>query len=333
MKCILCKNYSSSKTLPCTECAKSEKAIEIAKKFHEGVEISKRKNSDVKCFTCSNECKLRNNEFGLCKIRFVKDRVIKSLSSEEKGLLYYYLDPLPTNCCNSWFCSGSKLAGYNLALFYYGCNFDCLFCQNFEHKNIDQAKIINLNELLQVAKRKEVKCICHFGGSPEPQMNFALNFSKKALDERKDLMICWEWNGAGNERLALKAAELSYESNGTVKFDLKAWNKNLHFTLTGRSNEQVLKNFERIFSKFPEVLSATTLLVPYYVDEEEVENISKFIASFSKEIPYSLLVFYPAHKLRDLPITPKEQVLACYKAAKKHLKNVYIGNIYLLQKI
>ncbi len=331
--CKICSKQSPSSLLPCPECAKTEKALEIAKNLHEGIEKLERRKFDAQCFVCANKCKLNNNELGLCKIRFAENGKVKSLCSEEKALLYYYLDPLPTNCCNSWFCTGSKLTGYNLALFYYGCNFDCLFCQNYEHKNVEQAKAIGLNELLEVAKRKDVKCICHFGGSPEPQINFALNFSRKALEERKDIMICWEWNGAGNEKLALKAAELSYASNGTVKFDLKAWNKSLHFLLTGRSNEQVLKNFEKIFSKFPEVLSATTLLVPYYIDEKEVENIAKFIASLSEEIPYSLLVFYPAYRLKDLPITPKEQVFACYKAAKKHLKNVHIGNLHLLESV
>ncbi len=177
---------------------------------------------------------------------------------------------------------------------------------------------------------KRVKCICHFGGSPEPQLPFAIKFSKEVL-KRRNVMICWEWNGAGRTSLALKAAKLSQKSNGTVKFDLKAWNPNLHRILTGRSNEQTLRNFERIFDKYPEVLSATTLLVPYYVDEEEVEGIARFIASLSDEIPYSLLIFHPDFRLSDMPITPKSQVKRCYEVAKRYLKKVHIGNMHLLK--
>jgi pyruvate formate lyase activating enzyme len=175
-----------------------------------------------------------------------------------------------------------------------------------------------------------VKCICHFGGSPEPQLPFALKFSRKALELREDLMICWEWNGAGNSALALKAAELSSKSDGTVKFDLKAWSKPLHLLLTGRDNDRVKRNFELIGKRFPEVLSATTLLVPYYVDEAEIEGIASFIASVDEKIPYSLLVFHPDYMLKDLPVTPRDQVIGCYKAAKKHLKNVNVGNLHLL---
>ncbi|MEM0503268.1 MAG: radical SAM protein [Archaeoglobaceae archaeon] len=308
MDCVFCGKRAPSKFLSlCVDCAKSEKALVIAEKLHQ------RKGGNVKaCKLCANECK----GIALC-------------GKPIYGNLIYYEDPLPTNCCNAWFCEGSRLSGTNLAVFYYGCNFDCVFCQNWSHKNVNR-RFVSLEELLSVIEKRRIRCICHFGGSPEPQLPFALKFSRKALEKRSDLMICWEWNGAGNTSLALKAAELSSKSNGTVKFDLKAWDENLHVLLTGRNPERVRKNFEIIGEKFPEVLSATTLLVPYYVDEKEVEEIASFIASINENIPYSLLVFHPDYLLRDLPITPREQVFNCFKTAKKFLKNVNIGNLHLL---
>ena len=308
MECVFCGKSAPSKFLGiCAECAKSERAMELVDKIH-----SKPAAPVKNCKLCANECK----GFALCGRPFY-------------GNLTYYEDPLPTNCCNSWFCKGSKLIGTNLAVFYYGCNFDCVFCQNWSHKNVNRY-FVDLEELLEAAKNERVKCICHFGGSPEPQLPFALKFSRKALELREDLMICWEWNGAGNSALALKAAELSSKSYGTVKFDLKAWSKPLHLLLTGRDNDRVKRNFELIGKRFPEVLSATTLLVPYYVDEAEIEGIASFIASVDEKIPYSLLVFHPDYMLKDLPVTPRDQVIGCYKAAKKHLKNVNVGNLHLL---
>jgi pyruvate formate lyase activating enzyme len=308
MECIFCGKNAPSKFLQvCVECAKSERAFEVAEKLHP------KKGGFVKtCKLCANECK----GIALC-------------GKPIYGNLIYYEDPLPTNCCNSWFCKGSRMFGTNLAVFYYGCNFDCLFCQNWSHKKVNR-NFVTLEELLKAVEAERVKCICHFGGSPEPQLPFALRFSREALKRRRDLMICWEWNGAGNTSLAIKAAELSSISGGTVKFDLKAWSEPLHVLLTGRGSERVRKNFEKIGEKFPEVLSATTLLVPYYVDEKEVEGIAGFIASVSEDIPYSLLVFHPDYLLRDLPITPRDQVLKCYKAAKKWLRNVNLGNLHLL---
>jgi pyruvate formate lyase activating enzyme len=79
-------------------------------------------------------------------------------------------------------------------------------------------------------------------------------------------------------------------------------------------------------------LGATTLLVPHYVDEEEVSSIAKFIAELDDTIPYNLLVFHPDFMMRDLPITPERQVLNCYKAAKKYLRRVTVSNLHLLAK-
>jgi len=323
VKCEICGNETYTKAIPiCPECSKSERALEFVERIHPDVHKIKGKGR-VKCRLCSNECGF--DDKGLCGLRFVD----KVLTSSNKAILSYYEDPLPTNCCNSWFCTGSELRGVNLAVFYYGCNFDCIYCQNYTHKFISEKNSVTVEEMVEKAMPERVKCICHFGGSPEPQLPFALKFSREVL-KRKRVMICWEWNGAGRTSLALKAAKLSHESGGTVKFDLKAWNPYLHMILTGRSNEQTLKNFERIFDKYPEVLSATTLLVPFYVDEREVEGVAKFLASLSDEIPYSLLIFHPDFLLSDMPITPKRQVMKCYEVAKKYLKKVHIGNIHLL---
>ncbi len=316
-----------SKTIPiCPRCAKTKKALDYAQKIHDGLGKIKGEGK-FKCRLCSNECGF--NDSSLCGLRYVEDGKLRIMNSPRNAVLHAYEDALPTNCCNSWFCKGSKLSGTNLAVFYYGCNFDCLFCQNWTHKNVKSGRIVSLDEIVEFAMKDRVRCICHFGGSPEPQIVFAINFSREVL-KRRDVMICWEWNGAGKTTFALKAAELSYKSGGTVKFDLKAYNPYLHLILTGRSNEQTLKNFEKIYDRYPDVLSATTLLVPYYVDEKEVEDIARFIANLSDEIPYSLLIFHPDYRLYDLPVTPRKQVERCYSVAKKYLKRVHIGNKFLL---
>lgn len=148
--------------------------------------------------------------------------------------------------------------------------------------------------------------------------------------------ICYEWNGDGHPSLVARALETVVESGGNVKFDLKAYDPNLHVVLTGLDNKRILENFEMVYRRFYErrrglpVLAATTLLVPGYVDEGEVGEIASFIASLDEGIPYSLLVFHPDYLMRDLPITPTEQVSRCYRAAKRHLRHVEIGNIGLL---
>jgi pyruvate formate lyase activating enzyme len=77
-------------------------------------------------------------------------------------------------------------------------------------------------------------------------------------------------------------------------------------------------------------LTATTLLVPGYVDATEISQIARFISGLNPEIPYSLLLFHPDFYMSDLPYTPRRQLDSCLEAARKYLKNVHVGNIQLL---
>ncbi|MCP8309592.1 MAG: radical SAM protein, partial [archaeon] len=150
------------------------------------------------------------------------------------------------------------------------------------------------------------------------------------------LRICFEWNGCGHPNLVRKAAELAFNSGGNIKFDLKCFDENMSLALSGVSNRRAFQNFGMIAQDFhvlrkdPPILTATTLMVPGYVDADEVEGIAKFIASLDRGISYSLLAFHPDFLMRDLPITPINQALNCYKVARKHLERVNIGNLQLL---
>ena len=305
------------------------------------------------CTLCSNECRMGDGDMGFCGLRWNEGGKLIQLTSPKIAVAYTYRDPHPTNCCAAWFCPAGTGAGYpryavkpgvesgyyNLAVFFYGCNFNCLFCQNSSHKYTSEGKRITLEDFVATVERdKRITCICYFGGSPEPHLPFALEASRQALEAcgSRVMRVCWEWNGCGNPSLVDKAAELSYVSGGNVKFDLKAYTPALSLALSGVPNRRAYENFEMIYRKYYEdrktlpVLTATTLLVPFYVDAKEVAGIAEFIASLNPEIPYSLLVFHPDYYMRDLPITPRKQVEECYNAARKHLKNIHIGNIHLL---
>jgi pyruvate formate lyase activating enzyme len=313
-----------------------------------------RSRKGIPCNVCSHECRIGEGEIGYCGLRRNVDGRLVSRVSTENALLHAYLDPQVTNCCSAWFCPAGTGAGYpnyayrtgpehgfyNLALFFYGCNFDCLFCQNISHKHLEAAEETTADQLVSATVRNpRVSCWCFFGGSPEPQLPFAINASRKilgVLPTQRILRICFEWNGCGNAHLAERAAELALKSGGNLKFDLKCHNPALSLALSGVENSSAFANFEAIYEKFYNerknlpVLTATTLMVSGYTDGDEVEQISKFIAKIDRSIPYSLLVFFPHHMMNDLPITPTTQVKECYEAARRHLRRVNIGNLSLI---
>jgi pyruvate formate lyase activating enzyme len=305
------------------------------------------------CNVCSNECRMAEGETGYCGLR--KNQKGKlSAPSPTKGKVSWYHDPLPTNCVGDWVCPAGTETGYpefsyrkgpeygykNLAVFYHGCNFNCLFCQNWDFRErLGSSQGMSAAELAGAVDSK-TSCICYFGGDPTPQLSHAIKTSQLALKRNKDriLRICWETNGSMHPRLLEKIVNLSLQSGGCVKFDLKAWSEELHIALSGVSNRRTLENFTAAAQWLkhrkdndPPLLIASTLLVPGYIDENEVSQIAAFIAGLSPDIPYSLLGFYPHFFMPDLPRTSRNHAETCRQAAlDAGLKKVRIGNVHLL---
>jgi pyruvate formate lyase activating enzyme len=160
-----------------------------------------------------------------------------------------------------------------------------------------------------------------------------------ARERNKDriLRICWETNGAMSKTLLGEMATSVLESGGCIKFDLKAWDEALHLALTGVTHQQTLANFRWLAQHLgsrsqPPPLIASTLMVPGYIDAQEVGSVAGFIASLNPGIPYSLLAFHPDYRMTDLPLTTRKQARACLDTARRAgLLRVKIGNTHLLR--
>jgi len=310
-----------------------------------------RDSTGTLCHICINRCQIPEDGWGYCGLRTRKEGALKGVSAGEGNVSWYY-DGLPTNCVADWVCPGGTGAGYpryaysagpeygfkSLAVFYHGCSFDCLFCQNWTHRERVRDKKRITSEELAKAVDQRTSCICYFGGDPTPQLPHSIEVSKCALEkvEGRILRICWETNGSMNPELLGEMLNLSLKSGGCIKFDIKAWNDSLHKALCGVSNARTKENFERAAQWVekrpkPPLLVASTLLVPGYIDEKEVEDISKWIASLDPEIPYALLAFHPQFFFKDLPTTSRRMAFRCKDVAEEAgLRNVRIGNLHLL---
>lgn len=292
-----------------------------------------------RCGLCVHTCVIGEGERGYCGIREVQHGKLRHMAgTPDQGLLHWYRDPLPTNCVADPFCVGHAQRGrHNLAVFYASCTIDCLFCQNYHFRETDPGRSPRLTaaELANTANPRTY-CVCYFGGDPASQMVHALAASR--LLAERGVVICCETNGTAHPRLMDRALDLSLVTGGCVKFDLKAHNDNLHRALTRASNHQTLTNFARAAARFderpiPPPVVASTLLVPGYVDAEEVGRIAHFIAALNPAIPYILLGFAPHFLFPDLPRTSvrhANEVEASARAAGLH--TVRIGNRHLLSR-
>jgi pyruvate formate lyase activating enzyme len=362
-ECQICKKDVGllAQALPvCLDCLRSgkeaiqpfiEKAHRRSREPFRLVKSPPRDRSGISCGVCVNQCQIPEGGWGYCGLRTQKEGTLEGVSSEEGNVSWYY-DGLPTNCVADWVCPAGTGTGYpqfaytsdpeygfkNLAVFYHGCSFDCLFCQNWTHRErIWDRKGVTPEELAQAVDDR-TSCICYFGGDPTPQLPHAIQVSKKALERVKGriLRICWETNGSMNLDFLKEMVDLSMTSGGCIKMDIKAWDDSLHTALCGVSNERTKKNFEWVAQWIkrrpePPLLIASTLLVPGYIDEKEVREISRWIASLNPNIPYTLLAFYPQFFFKDLPMTPRDLAIRCKQVAEgEGLRKVKIGNMHLL---
>jgi pyruvate formate lyase activating enzyme len=291
----------------------------------------------VQCKLCSNECSIGEEERGFCGLRTVhQGKIIHLAGTPQRGLLQWYRDPLPTNCVADWVCEGSQHPGdHNLAVFYASCTANCLFCQNWHYRQVSptQSKTISASELASAATLRTF-CACFFGGDPASQMPHALATAK--LLAQRGIRVCWETNGMMDPKLMDAAVQVSLRTGGCIKFDLKTFDEELALALTGVSNRRTLENFARAARRFDErpglpLVVASTLLVPGYVEPDQVGKIAHFIADNNVHIPYSLLAFAPNFYLHDLPCTPAVHAREAEAAASAAgLVNVRIGNRHLL---
>ncbi|MEM4558121.1 MAG: radical SAM protein [Desulfurococcaceae archaeon] len=313
-----------------------------------------------KCKVCGRECTIPINSRGFCGYRVNREgKISVSTLTPDRAVGMYYYDPHPTNCVALPVCPAATGLGYphyalhprgergyyNIAVFYGGCNLDCLYCQNWEYREMAyKAKpVLSISDLVSAVNQRTT-CVCYFGGDPGPFAPHAIISSRMMIERAKSIglrvfRVCWETNGLWNPILLEKAAELSLVTGGIVKIDFKAWSPEVYSVLCGieEKHVRIIRDNIKLVAKYakarqePPILVVSTLLVPGYVDEYEVDQITRYIASINPEIPYILLGFHPDYMLIDLPTTSWNHAEKALKIARENgLKNVWIENVFLL---
>ena len=360
-RCLICGKSSpfiSDSLGACLDCIRRGEALDLVKirravwRKDMGLPPSL-PDRGIRCNLCSNQCRIADR--GFCGVIERRGNKLEPVTGSWRVAIgYYYLDPLPTNCVANKVCPASTCRGfpeytkvcgpevgyYNLAVFYGACNLDCFFCQNMEHKRmaVRGGPLMTVEELVKEALRPEVTCICYFGGDPAPWSPHSLAVAREVLSKKR-VRVCWETNGLENTRIFRKMMEVAVKSGGLVKVDLKAWNPLVYEALTGvRGPERALKNLKEGAKWFkvrsdPPPLVVSTLLVPGYVDCDEVKAIAEYLSSLDERIPYVLLAFYPHFMANDLPSTPKKMALDCLREIKPLLNEVYLENAWLLSDL
>lgn len=106
--------------------------------------------------------------------------------------------------------------------------------------------------------------------------------------------------------------------------DPKSFNDKFYRNIGG--DFEMIKKFIKLAYKHAHI-EITTLIIPDENDsEEEIINLSNFIASIDKEIPLHISRFFPCYEMKDKKPTDMKKIYELSQIARKKLNYVYEGN-------
>ncbi len=290
----------------------------------------------VRCLACSWYCQIAPNQVGICASRYNQNGKLYSLVyGEAIGL---DLDPVEKKPLYHFY-PGESLLSFGTV----GCNFGCLFCQNWEMSNlvkssklkvkslkdsikkfIDSMSVqITPREIVEIAVENGAKGIAYTYNEPAIFVEFAHDCM--VLAKKKGLVNVFVSNGFESK----ETFDYIKDYLDAINIDLKSFRAEFYQKICLAKIEPVKENIKRYFQVGIET-EVTTLIIPGYNDDsKELEEIAKFLSSISPDLPWHISAFYPAYKMLDVPPTPVKKLIAAYEIGKKvGLHYIYVGNVY-----
>lgn len=269
----------------------------------------------VHCFLCPHNCKIAPGERGRCGVRENQAGELFSLNyGQISGIA---LDPMEKKPLYQ-FCPGSLV----LSVGSRGCNLDCGFCQNWSSVTTETTREITVEQLVVLAQQTRPQGNCGVAFTyTEPLMwyEFVHDAAKKVQEQGMAAVLVsngFIQQGPWLELLGHLDA---------VNIDLKAFSGSFYKTHCGGSLEPVKKAITLAVGKVH--LEVTTLLVEgHNTGQDEIRELSAFLADLDPDIPLHLSRYYPARRWKQPPTDPN-LVQSLAELARKRLNYVYTGNL------
>lgn len=274
--------------------------------------------SKIKCNVCPNYCNLSEGQVGICKARKNENGEIVSINYGHITSLA--LDPIEKKPL-SRFHSGTNI----LSVGSFGCNLHCPFCQNhsisMSNKNETQTEYKEPDQLIELALRlKDRNNIGLAFTYNEPLIGYEYVRDCGKLAKEHGLMNVVVTNGSFNENILDEIIPYIDAFN----IDLKGFTDSFYKKLGG--NLETVKKFIQKATEQAHV-EVTTLIIPKENDsEEEMIELSQFLAEINPDIPLHVSRFFPTYKMQDRLPTEVRKVYRLANIARERLKYVYEGN-------
>jgi pyruvate formate lyase activating enzyme len=287
-------------------------------RFHSALLWEKLANQQVRCFACAHLCKIRPEQFGICGVR-------KNTGGELYTHVYEYpvavhSDPIEKKPLFH-FLPGSRALSLGTA----GCNFQCLFCQNYDISQQRGEQVegapLGVQEAVDLAENQDCSSVAYTYNEPVVFIEYVLDVAAEA--QKRGIRNIYVSNGFETE----ESLELLAGRIDAMNIDLKSFSDTFYRKLCKGRLEPVLKTIRSAYEKGIWV-EVTTLIIPGENDtEEEIRSMARFIASVSRDIPWHLSRFFPAYKMTNkAPTLVSTLERASAIGREEGLQYVYMGN-------
>ena len=279
----------------------------------------------IRCLLCPHRCIIKEGQISRCLSR--KNMGGKLYSLNYGKVLGVALDPIEKKPLYRFYPSTCI---FSVGTF--GCNFDCLFCQN--HSLVHSVPIEEKTEKKPNNYRDEVSPEELIGAVLKtPSIGIAFTYNEPTvwyeyikdvlpLAKEKDLKTVLVTNGFIEEEPLHKILPMVDAMN----IDLKSFSPQFYTNVCKGKIEPVINTIKKAASQIH--LEVTCLVIEgYNSGDDEMEALSQMISKIRPDIPLHISAFYPAYKMRDKAPTRPETIRHLYKTAQRNLKYVYPGNI------
>lgn len=278
-------------------------------------------NDVVQCRLCNHFCAIKPGDRGICAVRKnVSGKLItlvygkavsEAVDPVEKKPLFHFLPGTLT---------------YSVATV--GCNFSCLFCQNWE---ISQAPKLSGEVAGYDLSPEEIVRKAALSGCPsisytytEPTIFFEYAYDTAVIAHKRGLKNIFVSNGF----MTKEAIDVIAPYLDAINVDIKGSTEEFYRGIVGARLKPVLENVKYLWEKgiWTEV---TTLIVPGHNDDDKsLAKIAEFVAGVDVNMPWHVSRFFPHYRMTDVAPTSVDALKRAYKIGKKAgLKYIYVGNL------
>jgi pyruvate formate lyase activating enzyme len=276
----------------------------------------KRDDGRIQCLLCPVRCIIADEKVGVCMGRRNEGGILYAINYGQ--VVSIAIDPIEKKPLYHFHPNTKILStGPN------GCNMSCQQCQNWSiSQEQSPTQFVSPEDLVKITIRENSQGIAYTYTEPLIWYEYVMDTARIARE--KGLYNVLVTNGYINEEPLREL--LPYVD--AMNVDLKSMEDDFYKKICKGKLAPVLRTIELSHQNKIHI-EITNLIIPTLNDsDEQIQKLVDFAASLSDRIPLHFSRYFPMYKM-DIPSTPLETLQKAFLLAKRKLKYVFVGNVYL----